>query len=146
MTRALYLCCMALGPYVVPALEIGTDDLIAARDNSPARLRLPGGGRQGCAEHRGCRQHLRACSEFRAFARQVGCEQFRKLLRGQIGEGVRSHLDHARRLAEDARCLLAKRRLVLANIGRVRSVVNESDSVRMDARFRDDRTTITVAT
>ena len=45
MARAFDLDVLALGPRLVPTLEIRIDDLVAARDDAPTRLRLARGRR-----------------------------------------------------------------------------------------------------
>jgi len=69
VARALNLRCVTLGALVVPALEIGINDLVVPGDDSPARLRFPGGSSQGRVEHAGRREHLRARLEFRLLGR-----------------------------------------------------------------------------
>src|SRR5262245_36165530 len=60
---------MALGAFVVPAFEIGIDDLVAACDDAPARLGLPCCRRQRRAEHLRGSQNLGPCGELRPLAR-----------------------------------------------------------------------------
>jgi hypothetical protein len=79
---------LALGPGIIPALEIGIDDLIVPGDDSPARLGLPRGRSQGCDEDLGRGQHLRARSKLRPVARQIGREQLGKLRGVEIGEPI----------------------------------------------------------
>ena len=110
---------LALSPSVIPALEIGIDDLIVPGDDSPARLRLPRRG-QRCDEDLGRGQHLRARCKLRPFARQIGREQLGKLRRVEIGESILRLLDRAVGLGQDAWRLPAERPLVFADIGRVR--------------------------
>jgi hypothetical protein len=58
VARALDDDPVAVGAVVVPFLEIGIDDLVSPGDNSPARLRLPGGCGQWRVEDLSCRQDL----------------------------------------------------------------------------------------
>jgi hypothetical protein len=115
VARALDFGRMALGPRVVPALKVRIDDLIVPGDDSPARLRLPGGRGQRCRKNLGRGQYLRPRRKFRPLARQIGCEQLGKIRRIEIGEFIRGFLDRAVRLGQDAWRFLAKLTLVFSD-------------------------------
>src|SRR5882672_6146831 len=137
-------CRVALGAFVVPALEIGIDDLVAAGDDSPARLRLPRSCRQRRAEYPRSGENLRLRSELRAIARQIRREQFGEFHRVEVCELFRRDFDGTFGLSQHAWRFLAKRRLVFVDIGGVRSDVNETYDLWMNAGFGDDRSAIAV--
>src|SRR5262245_27609217 len=129
VARACDLDRLASGTVIIPALEVGIDDLVVSRNDSTAWLGSPGCPGQQRVEYRRRCQDLRSCHELGAFARQVGCEQLGEFRRLEIGEPVRRLADRAIGLSQHAWCPLAERSLIFADIGGMRRDVDEADDI-----------------
>ena len=110
-------------------------------DNSPARLRFPGGCGQRCAENLGAARTWER-ARIRLLAWQIGRKELGEICRVEIGEAVRRHLNRAFGLGQNARRLLSERAFVLADIWSVGGNIHQTDDMRVDAGLGDDRAAI----
>src|SRR5882762_4934743 len=90
---------MAVGPYGVPAFEVGADGSVFCRYQHPAWFASPRRSGDNCFEIVRCVEHLRSRHESSLLGRQVGCEVLMKLRGVEVSETIGCLL-YSPRLAE----------------------------------------------
>ena len=145
MTRSLDLGRVAVGTREVPLFQIGIDDLVGQSDDTPARLRLPGGCGQGCAKDFCRRKDLGARLEIGLFMGQIRCEEVGEFVGVKECKSVVGLLDRSLLPGENTGQAFPQGAFVLADIRSMRRNVNEADDMRIDAGLADDRAAIAVS-